>query len=325
VQTAVLHYRSGTSAEEVVVRDAASLVWVVNLGCVDLHPHPVQATDLEHPDELRIDLDPMPGVPWQQIVDVAQVVRAVLSEHGLTPWPKTSGSRGFHVYTRIEPTHGYRDVRLAAQAVAREVERRVPEQATARWWKEERHGVFVDFNQNAKDRTMASAWSVRPTPHALVSLPLEWSEVAEIRPQDGTLAAATERAADGDPWAGIDRHPGALTPLLELAATLGPPPRPRRQPSGRGRRGSSKPLVEVARAATQDEVLQALEVWRGRHPNAAAALQPADVLVDRMRGRSSLWYRLRVNLEHVPVGERPEQEPLVVDYDPWTPRRSSGA
>ena len=182
IETTTLSYRSGTSADEVVVRDAAGLAWVINLGCLDLNPHPVQAEDLEHPDELRIDLDPVPGIDWRQILDVAYVAKEVLEDHGLTAWPKTSGSRGFHVYTRIEPRWIYRDVRLAAQAVAREVENRAPDIATSRWWKEERDGVFVDFNQNAKDRTVASAYSVRARPDARVSTPLAWDEVEEGDP-----------------------------------------------------------------------------------------------------------------------------------------------
>jgi DNA ligase D len=322
VRTAELTYRSGTSAEEVVVTDSASLVWVANLGCVDLHPHPVRARDLDHPDELRIDLDPVPGVPWEHVIDVALAVRDVLAERGLTAWPKTSGSRGFHVYAPILPSHSYPEVRTAAQAVAREVARRLPDRATAEWWKEERHGVFVDFNQNAKDRTMASAWSVRPMPDARVSMPLTWGEVRQVRPEAFSVRTAPHRFVEsGDPWAGMDEASASLAPLLELADALGPPPVAPR--SGRAaeeqpaRRRPSKPLVEVARSASQAEALEALEEWKDAHPGAASALHPADVLVDRMRGRSSLWYRVRVNLEHVPPGERPEQEPLVTDYDPW--------
>lgn len=313
VATAELTYRRGTSAEEVVVTDAASLAWVVNLGCVDLNPHPVQAADLDRPDELRIDLDPVPGVAWSQIVDVAMLVRDVLAEHGIVGWPKTSGSRGFHVYARIEPEAAYPQVRSAAQTVAREVERRAPHLATAQWWKEERDGVFVDFNQNAKDRTVASAWSVRPTPDARVSMPLTWDEVPSADPAAFTLATAPHLWAQrGDAWAGMDEHSGSLASLLDLAAEMGPPPKPPRE-TGRAR----KPLVEVARSASEDEARAALEEWRAAHPAVAAKLEARDVLVDRMRGRSSLWYRVRVNLEHVPREDRPEQEPLIVDYDPW--------
>jgi bifunctional non-homologous end joining protein LigD len=315
IDVATLRYASGTTADEVVVRDAAALAWVINLGCVDLNPHPVQAEDLDRPDELRIDLDPVPGVDWKQIVDVAFVAREVLEDHGLTAWPKTSGSRGFHVYARIEPRWEYRKVRLAAETVAREVENRAPEVATAKWWKEEREGVFVDFNQNAKDRTVASAYSVRPTPDARVSTPLSWEEVADCQPEDYTLASVLERFAEiGDPWMGIDDAPGSLEPLLSLAEQLGPAEKP---PKGAGRRQQTMPLVEIARAKTKKEALDGLERWKAKHPSVVPHLKPPDILVDGMRGRSSLWYRIRVNLQHVPQSERPEQEPLVVDYDPW--------
>jgi len=315
IEVSELHYASGRSAAEVVVRDAAALAWVVNLGCIDLNPHPVQAEDLDHPDELRIDLDPVPGVDWNQIVDVAFVAREVLEDHGLTAWPKTSGSRGFHVYTRIDPLWSYRDVRLAAQTVAREVENRAPDLATSRWWKEERQGVFVDFNQNAKDRTVASAYSVRPKPDARVSTPLSWEEVASSRPESFTLATVRTRFAEiGDPWAGIETSAGSLDGLLDLAERLGPAEKP---PKGTGRRQSTMPLVEIARAKTKPEALAGLERWKARHPTVLAHLEPADTLVDGMRGRSSVWYRIRVNLQHVPEDERPPQEPLDVDYDPW--------
>ncbi|NDL59123.1 non-homologous end-joining DNA ligase [Phytoactinopolyspora mesophila] len=315
IEVATLRYASGTSADEVVIRDAAALAWVVNLGCVDLNPHPVRAEDLNRPDELRIDLDPVPGIDWKQIVDVAFVAKEVLEDHGLTAWPKTSGSRGFHICTRIEPSWEYREVRLAAETVAREVENRAPEIATARWWKEEREGVFVDFNQNAKDRTVASAYSVRPTPDARVSAPLSWDEVADCRPEDYTLASVRNRFAEiGDPWAGIDDAPGSLDALLGLAKQLGPAEKP---PKGAGRRQQTMPLIEIARAKTKKEALDGLERWKGRHPAVVPHLKPADVLVDGMRGRSSLWYRIRINLHHVPEPERPEQEPLEVDYDPW--------
>ena len=312
IGVAELRYASGTSAAEAVISDAAGLAWLVNLGCVDLNPHAVRAGDLEHPDELRIDLDPMPGVGWAQILDVAQVAREVLTDHGLTAFPKTSGSRGFHVYARIAPHWPFRQVRLAAQTVAREVERRAPTIATAKWWKEERHGVFVDFNQNAKDRTVASAYSVRATPDARVSTPLEWDEVPGCRPEAFTLDTVPARFAErGDPWAPMDDGTGSLESLLGLAEELGPAEQP---PKGR------KPLIEVARTRTRDEATAALETWRSTHPDAAALLAPADVLIDGMRGPSSVWYRVRINLEHVPADRRPEQEPLIADYSPWQRR-----
>lgn len=315
IEVATLRYASGTSAEEVVVRGPAALAWVVNLGCIDLNPHPVQATDLDHPDELRIDLDPVPGVDWGQIVDVAFVAKEVLEDHGLTAWPKTSGSRGFHIYARIHPRWPYPEVRRAAETVAREVENRAPELATSKWWKEERQGVFVDFNQNAKDRTVASSFSVRPTADARVSTPLRWDEVRGCRPEDYTLTTVMRRFGEiGDPWEQIDDTAGELDALLDLAERLGPAEKP---PPGSGRRRPTMPLIEIARAKTKQEALDGLERWKARHPAVADRLEAADVLVDGMRGRSSLWYRIRVNLQHVPEGERPEQEPLEVDYDPW--------
>ncbi len=315
IEVAELHYASGRSAAEVVVRDAAALAWVINLGCLDLNPHPVLAEDLDRPDELRIDLDPVPGVPWGQIVEVAQVAKAVLEDHGLTAWPKTSGSRGFHIYTRIEPQWSYHDVRLAAESVAREVENRAPDLATSRWWKEEREGVFVDFNQNAKDRTVASAYSIRPTPDARVSTPLTWDEVPGCEPERYTLSTSAARFAEiGDPWRGIESSHGSLQPLLELAERLGPAEKP---PKSTGRREPTMPLIEVARAKTKPEAMAGLESWKAKHPKVAELLQPADVLVDGMRGRSSIWYRIRVNLQHVPQEQRPPQEELEVDYDPW--------
>ncbi|SBS74937.1 non-homologous end-joining DNA ligase [uncultured Microbacterium sp.] len=319
IQTATLQYASGTSAEETVIQDAAGLAWVVNLGCLDLNPHPVRAADLDHPDELRIDLDPMPGVDWSQIVDVAFVARDVLDDHGLVGWPKTSGSRGIHILIRIHPQWDYKDVRLAAQTFAREVENRAPGLATAHWWKEERgESVFVDFNQNAKDRTVASAYSVRPRPDARVSAPLTWEELRVRRPEEFTVRTVPVRFAEqGDPHAGIDEAPGSLDALLALAKEIGPAERAPRGGDGSGRRQSTMPLIEIARAKTKDEALAALETWKKRHPDVVAQLSPADVLVDGMRGSSSLWYRIRINLQHVAEGDRPAQEALEVDYDPW--------
>ncbi len=405
IETVVLSFPSGRTAEEVVVRDAAGLAWVANLGCIDLNPHPVRAGDLDHPDELRVDLDPVPGVDWDQIVRVALVARDVLADFGLTGWPKTSGSRGMHVYARIEPRWPFTDVRQAAVALAREIERRAPQDATSRWWKEERHGVFVDYNQNAKDRTVASAYSVRPTPDARVSTPLAWDEVPDCRPEAFTIDTVPARFARlGDVGAGIDEAAGSLEALLGLAArdeaaglpdapwpphftkqageqprvqpskrrgpaapgrasgpagapgevlggepggvlggepggvlggepggvlggVLGGEPAGRpagesaREPAGRpgGRRQSSMPLIEVARAATKAEAMAGLDRWKQRHPDAWALLEPNDVLVDSMRGRSSTWTRIRLNLRHVAEADRPPQEPLEVDYNPWAP------
>jgi bifunctional non-homologous end joining protein LigD len=369
IETVELSFPSGRTAEEVVVRDAAQLVWVANLGCIDLNPHPVRASDLDHPDELRVDLDPVPGIGWPQIVAVALVAREVLADFGLTGWPKTSGSRGIHVYCRIEPRWTFTQVRGAAVALAREIERRAPDLATARWWKEERHGVFVDYNQNAKDRTVASAYSVRPTPDARVSAPLTWDEVPDCRPEAFTIDTMPVRyAAVGDLCAGIDAAAGSLEPLLRLAAdhqmaglpdAPWPPhfekqagEQPRVQPSKRrtgtaqhaipsvpqdlpgpsapqalpvpgkasgpaGRRRSSMPLIEIARAGSQAEAMAGLDRWRERHGDVWPYLEPSDVLVDSMRGRSSTWTRIRLNLRNVPAGQRPAQEALEVDYDPW--------
>jgi DNA ligase D-like protein (predicted polymerase) len=319
IDVAELKYASGTSAKEAVIRDAAGLAWAVNMGCVDLNPHPVRSDDLAHPDELRVDLDPMPGVQWRQIVDVAQIAREVLEDHGLTAWPKTSGSRGFHIYARIERRWPFKFVRLAAQTVAREVERRAPELATARWWKEEREGVFVDFNQNAFDRTVASAYSVRATPDARVSTPLFWDEVADCQPDNFTIGTVPKRFAEyGDPWEGMDDAPGTLNALLDLADQLGPAEKaPKGAKKGTGRRQSVMPLIEIAKTKTKDEAMAALDEWRGRYPSVAERLQPADILVDGMRGPSSIWYRIRINLQHVPEDQRPPQEPLLADYNPW--------
>jgi bifunctional non-homologous end joining protein LigD len=341
VETVELSFPSGRTAREIVVRDAAQLLWIVNLGCIDLNPHPVRADDLDHPDELRIDLDPTPGVAWDDVRRVALIVRDVLGERALTGWPKTSGSRGMHVNVRIERSWTFGEVRRAALAVAREVERRAPEIATSKWWKEERHGVFLDYNQNAKDRTVASAWSVRPTPDARVSMPLEWDEVSDCDPAAFTLVTAPSRFAErGDASAGIDKSAGSLDGLLELSAEqesagLGDapwPPHYRKQSGEPPRVAPSKhrskhPLVTVARAEHKEDALAGLERWKARHPDAAALLQPDDVLVDSMRGRSSTWTRIRVNLRHVPEGERPAEETPDPDYDPWRgfrdgPRRS---
>jgi DNA ligase D-like protein (predicted polymerase) len=321
IDVAELKYASGTSAKEAVIHDAAGLAWAVNLGCVDLNPHPVQAGDLDHPDELRVDLDPMPGVEWQQIVDVALVAREVLEDYGLTAWPKTSGSRGFHIYARIPPRWPYKQVRLAAETIAREVESRTPDLATSRWWKEERGArVFVDFNQNAKDRTVASAYSVRATPDARVSTPLRWDEVPDCRPEAFTVSTVPARFADlGDPWEGMDDAPGGLDALLERAKELGPAekaPKGARRTAD-GRRESTMPLIEIARTKTKDEAMAALDTWRERYPAAAERLEPVDVLVDGMRGPSSIWYRIRINLQHVPEEQRPPQEDLIADYSPW--------
>jgi bifunctional non-homologous end joining protein LigD len=240
VEVVELRFPSGRTAQEIVVRDAAQLAWVVNLGCIDLNPHPVRAGDLDHPDELRVDLDPVPGVPWDDVRRVALVVHEVLAEHGLAGWPKTSGSRGMHVYVRVEPRWTFTEVRRAALAVAREVERRAPALATTRWWKEERRGVFLDYNQNAKDRTVASAYSVRPTPDARVSTPLHWSEVPACDPADFTLRTVPARVARlGDPAAGIDAATGSLEALLELsrrqqAEGLGDAPWPPHYAKGAG-------------------------------------------------------------------------------------------
>ncbi len=319
IDTATLHYARGTSAEEAVIRDAAGLAWVVNLGCLDLNPHPVRAEDLDHPDELRVDLDPMPGVDWSQIVDVAYVAQEVLADVGLVGWPKTSGSRGLHILVRISPQWDFTTVRLAAETLAREIENRAPGLATARWWKEERgESVFVDFNQNAKDRTVASAYSIRPLPDARVSTPLGWDEVRVRRPEEFTVLTVPDRFAEiGDPHDGIDDAVGSLEGLLALAKEMGPAEKPPRGGGADGRRQSTMPLIEIARTKTKPEALEALEQWKGQHADVARMLHPADTLVDGMRGASSLWYRVRINLQHVPEADRPAQGELLADYDPW--------
>ncbi|MBK7072123.1 MAG: non-homologous end-joining DNA ligase [Myxococcales bacterium] len=338
IETAVFTFPSGRTAEEVVVRDAAALAWVVNLGCVDLNPQPVRAGDLDHPDELRIDLDPVPGVGWPQIVEVAQLARAVLADHGLVGWPKTSGSRGVHVLVRIRPAWSFTEVRRAALAVAREVERRAPTLATSKWWKEERHGVFLDYNQNARDRTTASAYSVRPTADARVSMPLTWDALATCDPAAFTIATVPALvAAHGDAHAAIDDVAGELDGLLALAgqqaaAGLGDAPwpphfekasgeAPRVAPSraktpGRARRTPKLPLVLIGQAKRKDDALAGLARWQARHPAVAARLAPEDVLVDTMRGRSSAYYRVRINLQRVPEAERPAEVAPDPDYDP---------
>jgi DNA ligase D-like protein (predicted polymerase) len=391
IETVELSFPSGRTADEVVIRDAAQLAWIINLGCIDLNPHPVRAEDIDHPDELRVDLDPVPGVPWDDVRRVALVTQEALEAAGLVGWPKTSGSRGIHINVRIEPRWTYPQVRRAALALARDVERRAPSIATSKWWKEERHGVFLDYNQNAKDRTVASVYSVRPTPDARVSMPLAWADVADVEATDFTLASVPALFAQhGDPGAGIDAAVGSLDALLELserheaegqgdapwpphyakqagepprvqpskqrrasdayagegveggpppeiaaaraaavaagdaeAGITGPPPWARRRgeptrPTPTGRRKSSIPVIEIARAARKDEAMAGFERWRARHPDAAAHLEPADVLVDSMRGRSTTWTRIRVNLTHVPEADRPPQEALDPDYDPWT-------
>ena len=328
IEVVSLRFPSGRSADEVVPRDAATLVWLANLACLELHPHPVRADDLEHPDELRVDLDPVPGVTWAQVREVAHVAQATLKEFGLVGWPKTSGSRGIHVNVRIQPRWTFDEVRRAALALAREVERRAPAIATSKWWKEERHGAFVDYNQNAKDRTVAAAYSVRPKPNATVSAPLSWDEVDSCEPNDFTLATMPARFREtGDRHQGIDEHPGSIEALLELSSRheregMGDAPWPPHYQKQRGeparvqpskRRTSKHPLIEIGRAQRKEDALAGLERWKERHPEVVPHLDPADVLVDSMRGRSSTWTRIRVNLQHVPVDLRPVQEALDPD------------
>ena len=349
LRTVTLSFPSGRTAEEVVVDDAAGLAFIVNLGCIELHPHPVRAGDLDHPDELRVDLDPGPGVAWDDVRRVAMEVKGLLEEHGLRGWPKTSGSRGMHVIARLHPRWTFDQVRRAALALSREVERRAPTLATSKWWKEERHGVFLDYNQNAKDRTTCSAYSVRPLPDARVSAPLTWDEVPACEPADFTVATMPARfAARGDPHAGIDDAPGSLDGLLELAARdeasgLGDAPwpphfrkmdgeAPRVAPSrARGAkkstataepgapkktRVSKMPLITVANSPDKQAALAGLERWKAKHAQAAALLAADDVLIDSMRGRSSTWTRIRINLRHVPEDARPPQETPDPDDDP---------
>jgi len=339
IEVVSLRFPSGRSADEVVPRDAAALLWMANLACLELHPHPVRADDLDHPDELRIDLDPVPGVEWSQIREVASVVQATLHDVGLVGWPKTSGSRGMHIYVRILREWTFTDVRRAALAFAREVERRAPAIATSKWWKEERHGVFLDYNQNAKDRTIAAAYSVRPTPDARVSAPLTWEEIGDCDPRDFTLATMPARfGAIGDRHAEMDAHPCSLASLLDLAARheregLGDAPWPphyrkqagepaRVQPSRR--RTPKFPLIEIGRAKKKEDALAGVERWKARHPEAASHLEPADILVDAMRGRFHTWTRVRINLQHVPEALWPPQEALDPDDDPWSPENPKG-
>jgi bifunctional non-homologous end joining protein LigD len=347
LRTVTLSFPSGRTAEELVVENAAGLAWVVNLGCIELHPHAIRSSDLDHPDELRIDLDPGPGVTWADVSQVAMEVNAFLADVGLRGWPKTSGSRGMHVNVRIEPRWTFVEVRRAALALSREIERRVPALATSKWWKEERHGVFLDYNQNAKDRTTASAYSVRPLPDARVSAPLFWNEVPNSNPADFTLLTIPERFAEiGDPHAEMDANPGSLEPLLEFAARddtagLGDAPwpphfrkqideKPRVAPS-RAKSATKKsrtkmPLLVVANSSDKDAALAGLERWKAKYPEAAKSLTVDDVLVDSMRGRFSTWTRIRVNLRHVPEELRPEQETPDPDDDPtheWSKRRAS--
>jgi DNA ligase D-like protein (predicted polymerase) len=342
LRTVTLSFPSGRTAEEVVVDDVAGLAWVVNLGCIELHPHPVRAADLDHPDELRVDLDPGPGVAWADVRKVAMEVKALLEELGLAGWPKTSGSRGMHVNARIAPRWSFTEVRRAALALSREIERRAPALATSKWWKEERHGVFLDYNQNAKDRTTCSAFSIRPLPDARVSAPLRWDEVPACEPGDFTVLTMPKRfAAVGDVHAGMDAAVGSLDGLLALAARdeaegLGDAPwpphfrkmdgeAPRVAPSRAKRAGATgakkaprekMPLLTVANSPDKAAALAGLDRWKEKHAAAAALLAVDDVLVDSMRGRSSTWTRVRVNLRHVPEAERPPQETPDPDDDP---------
>jgi bifunctional non-homologous end joining protein LigD len=341
VRTATLSFPSGRTAEEVVVDNHAGLAWIVNLGCIELHPHPVRTGDLDHPDELRIDLDPGPGVGWTDVRLVALEVKALLEENGLRGWPKTSGSRGMHVIVRIQPRWSFTEVRRAALALSRAVERRAPALASSKWWKEERHGVFLDYNQNAKDRTTCSAYSVRPLPDARVSTPLAWHEVPTCEPAEFTVLTVPARFAGiGDPHAEIDSHSGSLESLLDLAAKdeaegLGDAPwpphfrkmegeAPRVAPSRAKSSAKSAvkkprekmPLLVIANSPSKEAALAGLERWKSAHPNAAEFIAVEDVLVDSMRGKNSTWTRIRVNLRNVPAELRPPQETPDPDDDP---------
>ncbi len=320
-----------------MVDDAPGLAWIVNLGCIELHPHPVRADDLEHPDELRIDLDPVPGVRWDDVCRVALEVQAFLQEAGLQGWPKTSGSRGMHIYVRIEPRWTFTEVRRAAVALSRAIERRAPEIASSKWWKEERHGVFLDYNQNAKDRTTCSAYSVRPVPDARVSAPLHWSEVPVCDPADFTIFTMPKRLAEiGDPHAAMNDAPGSLEPLLELAVrheaegledapwpphfrkmeAEGPRVAPSRAKSKPKTSRIKLPLIVIANSPDKNAALAGLERWKEKYPAVVELLAPEDVLIDSMRGRSSTWTRIRINLQHVPENARPSQEVPDPDDDP---------
>ncbi len=352
LRTVTLSFPSGRTAEELVVDDAAGLAWIVNLGCIELHPHPVRSGDLDHPDELRVDLDLGPGVGWQDVRLVALEVNAFLKEMGLRGWPKTSGSRGIHVNVRIEPRWTFAEVRRAALALSRAIERRLPALASSKWWKEERHGVFLDYNQNAKDRTTCSAYSVRPLPDARVSTPLHWHEVPDCDPADFTVLTVPPRYAElGDPRAAIDAEPGSLEKLLDLAARdedagLGDAPWPphfrkmegeaaRVAPSrakSAAKKKSAKPartkmpLIVVANSTHKDAALEGLDRWKNKHPEVAGLLAADDVLVDSMRGRSSTWTRIRINLRNVPENLRPAQETPDPDDDPtreWRTKRTA--
>jgi bifunctional non-homologous end joining protein LigD len=342
LRTVTLSFPSGRKAEEVVVDDAAGLAWIVNLGCIELHPHPVRSADLDHPDELRVDLDPGPGVEWESVRLVALEVKALLEEMGLRGWPKTSGSRGMHVNVRIQQRWTFSEVRRAAVALSREIERRVPKLASSKWWKEERHGVFLDYNQNAKDRTTCSAYSVRPLPDARVSTPLEWDEVSDCEPADFTVLTVPQRLKElGDPHAQMDASPGSLAKLLELAekdeaeglgdapwpphfqkmegeATRVAPSRARsttKKPAAKKKR-ERMPLLVIANSPDKKAALEGLERWKAKYPKVAKLLAVDDVLVDSMRGRSSTWTRIRVNLRNVPEKSRPPQETPDPDDDP---------
>jgi len=347
LRTTILSFPSGRTAEEIVVDSAAGLAWIVNLGCIELHPHPVRAGDLDHPDELRIDLDPVPGVSWSDVRTVSLEVKSLLEEMNLRGWPKTSGSRGMHVNVRIQPRWSFGDVRQAALALSREVERRLPTLASSKWWKEERHGVFLDYNQNAKDRTTCSAYSIRPLPDARVSTPLDWSEVPACEPADFTVLTVPKRFAErGNPHENMDDAAGSLEKLMELAArdqaaglgdapwpphfrkTEGEAPRvaPSRAKTAVKKARTKMPLVIVANSPNKDAALAGLERWKTKHSQAARLLAPDDVLVDSMRGRSSTWTRIRVNLRNVPQNIRPSQETPDPDEDPtreWREKRSA--
>jgi DNA ligase D-like protein (predicted polymerase) len=345
LRTVILSFPSGRNAEEIVVDDEAGLAWIVNLGCIELHPHAVRSNDLDRPDELRVDLDPNPGVMWEDVRKVALEVKSLLEEMGLRGWAKTSGSRGMHVNVRIQQRWTFSEVRRAAVALSREIERRVPNLATSKWWKEERHGVFLDYNQNAKDRTTCSAYSVRPLPDARVSTPLHWNEVAECDPADFNVMTVPERFAEiGDPHAEMDAHAGSLEKLLELAARdeaagIGDAPWPphfrkmagesTRVAPSRARTAAKKPartrtpLLVIANSPSKEAALAGLERWEKKHRKVAKYLAVDDVLVDAMRGRSSTWTRIRVNLRNVPEELRPKQETPDPDDDPTREWRGS--